>query len=108
MIHLDGTEETRAVGTPQGRVISPLLANLFLHYAFDKWMERNYLHVPIERYADNIACHCKSEEQAPNLWQVLKDRFTACNLTVHLTPGQDPDCLLRLNGTRQQVSRVFV
>ena len=42
MIHPDGTEEARDVGTPQGGVISPLLANLFLHYAFDKWMERNY------------------------------------------------------------------
>lgn len=83
VIHPDGTEEARDVGTPQGGVISPLLANLFLHYAFDKWMERNYPQIPFERYADDIVCHCTSEEQARALWKALKDRFTACSLTLH-------------------------
>ena len=49
----DGTLENREKGTPQGGVISPLLANLFLHYAFDVWMSRNYSSVPFERYADD-------------------------------------------------------
>lgn len=48
----------RDKGTPQGGVISLLLANLFLHYAFDKWMERKHPQIPFERYADDIICHC--------------------------------------------------
>ena len=83
VIHPDGTEEAREVGTPQGGVISPLLANLFLHDAFDRWMEIHFPTLPFERYADDIVCHCTSEEQAQDLWQVLKDRFTACHLTLH-------------------------
>ncbi len=83
VIHPDGTEEARDVGTPQGGVISPLLANLFLHYAFDKWMERRYSHIPFERYADDIVCHCTTKKQARYLWKVLRERFKACNLTLH-------------------------
>jgi RNA-directed DNA polymerase len=64
-------------------VISPLLANLFLHYAFDAWMSRNYPHIPFERYADDAICHCKSAEQAQALWSALQDRFTACKLVLH-------------------------
>ena len=48
----DGTLYSRGKGSPQGSVISPLLANLFLHYAFDEWMRRNYDSIPFERYAD--------------------------------------------------------
>ena len=58
----DGTEEARDVGTLQGGVISPLLAYLFLHYVFDKWIALNYPQIPFERYADDIACHCISEK----------------------------------------------
>ena len=54
--------EPRTGGTPQGGVISPLLANLFLHYAFDVWMARTYPRIPFERYADDIICHCKSAD----------------------------------------------
>jgi retron-type reverse transcriptase len=49
-------------GTPQGGVISPTLANLFLHYAFDMWMKRTFPAIPFERYADDCICHCRSEE----------------------------------------------
>ena len=83
MIHPDGTEEARNVGTPQGGVISPQLANLFLHYAFDKWMERKYPHIPFEHYADDIVRHCTTEKQARYIWKVLGERFQACNLTLH-------------------------
>ncbi len=83
VVHPDGREEARTVGTPQGGVISPLLANLFLHYAFDRWMELNAPEIPFERYADDIVCHCTSEAQAQHLWRVLRDRFSACNLTLH-------------------------
>src|ERR1700730_12797267 len=79
----DGTVVPRTAGTPQGGVISPLLANLFLHYAFDAWMSRNYPYIPFERYADDAICHCKSAEEARALWSALQDRFAACKLVLH-------------------------
>ena len=59
----DGSVVPRTAGTPQGGVISPLLANLFLHYAFDAWMSRNYPHIPFERYADELARAAGTEER---------------------------------------------
>jgi RNA-directed DNA polymerase len=79
----DGSVVPRTAGTPQGGVISPLLANLFLHYAFDTWMARNHPRIPFERYADDVICHCKSAEDAQALWSVLADRFAACKLVLH-------------------------
>jgi group II intron reverse transcriptase/maturase len=70
-------------GTPQGGVISPLLANLFLHYAFDKWMERNFPNIPFERYADDSVCHCKSEAQAKMLKIALEERMKEVGLELH-------------------------
>lgn len=70
-------------GTPQGGVISPLLANLFLHYAFDKWMEREYPTVPLERYADDAVCHCKSRTQANELKERLSERMFEVGLELH-------------------------
>ena len=72
----DGSVVPRTAGTPQGGVISPLLANLFLHYAFDAWMSRNYPHIPFERYADDAICHCKSAEQARALWSAEAAPFS--------------------------------
>ena len=60
----DGTLEQRTRGTPQGGVISPLLANLFLHYAFDIWMQRHFPGVRFERYADDAIVHCRTEQEA--------------------------------------------
>jgi hypothetical protein len=79
----DGSLIGRERGTPQGGVISPLLANLFLHYAFDRWMRRNHPGVPFERYADDAICHCRSEEQARALRASLERRFADCELTLH-------------------------
>ena len=70
-------------GTPQGGVISPLLANLYLHYSFDKWMEKNYSEIPFVRYADDMVIHCKSEQQANYILDKIKTRLNACNLSVH-------------------------
>src|SRR5262249_25753810 len=67
----------------QGGVISPLPANLFLHYGFDVWMARTFAHIPFERYADDIICHCKSAEEARALWGAIADRFAACKLVLH-------------------------
>ena len=63
----DGTMVPRERGTPQGSPISPLLANLFMHYAFDTWMDREFPGCPFERYADDIVAHCDTEEQAREL-----------------------------------------
>ena len=79
----DGSVVLRTSGTPQGGVVSPVLANLFLHYAFDMWMKRTYPHIPFERYADDAICHCKSAEEAQALWSALADRFAACKLVLH-------------------------
>jgi RNA-directed DNA polymerase len=79
----DGSIVSRTAGTPQGGVISPLLANLFLHYAFDMWMARTYPHIPFERYADDAICHCKSAVEAQALWSALADRLAACKLVLH-------------------------
>ena len=79
----DGTQKVREQGTPQGGVISPLLANLYLHYAFDVWMKRNYPNIPFERYADDIVIHCRSEAQAKMLRQALDRRMQQCCLSLH-------------------------
>ena len=70
-------------GTPQGGVISPLLANLFLHYAMDRWLSENYPTIPFERYADDAVCHCKSESEAKQLKEALTKRLKACKLELH-------------------------
>jgi hypothetical protein len=79
----DGSVVPRTAGTPQGGVVSPLLANLFLHYAFDMWMARTYPHIPFERYADDAICHCQSADEAQEVWSALADRFVACKLVLH-------------------------
>ncbi len=79
----DGTLEERTKGTPQGGVISPLLANLFLHYAFDLWMRRNFPSVRFERYADDAIVHCGSERQARAVLDAIRGRFEQCGLELH-------------------------
>lgn len=89
----DGTRQMRDRGTPQGGVISPLLANLFLHYAFDKWMERHYPKVLFERYADDVICHCDSEAQTQTLLADLKARMEQCQLELHPEKTQVVYCV---------------
>jgi group II intron reverse transcriptase/maturase len=79
----DGALVTRNRGTPQGAVVSPVLANLFLHYVFDCWMRRKYPAIPFERYADDAICHCQGEAQALELRQALEQRFAECKLQLH-------------------------
>lgn len=83
VVHPDGTEEARNRGTPQGGVISPILANLFLHYAFDRWMALRHPFIPFERYADDVVCHCTTQQQAEHLRQALEARMAACQLRLH-------------------------
>ena len=79
----DGSLIVRERGTPQGGVISPILANLFLHYAFDMWMTRNHPAIAFERYADDAICHCTTEAEASALRVSLEERFAECELTLH-------------------------
>jgi RNA-directed DNA polymerase len=79
----DATKTDRERGTPQGGVISPLLANLFLHYSFDRWMAETHPSIPFERYADDIVVHCRSEAQAQFIRRELEERLAACRLELH-------------------------
>ena len=73
----------RTKGTPQGGVVSPLLANLFLHYAFDRWVSENLPGVPFCRYSDDGVLHCKSKVQAEMVIRKLGERFRVCGLELH-------------------------
>ena len=79
----DGSLVGRDKGTPQGSVISPLLANLFLHYVFDKWMQTEFPTVPFERYADDVICHCVSEKQAKFILGEIRKRVAGFKLELH-------------------------
>ena len=79
----DGQLVQREKGTPQGGVVSPLLANLFLHYAFDLWMRRKYPHLPFERYADDVIVHCRTEAQAQEVRAAIALRMQECRLELH-------------------------
>jgi len=91
-------------GTPQGGVISPLLANLYLHVVFDGWMKQNYPGVRFERYADNIIIHTRREQIAQSILKKLYKRSTECGLTIH--PAKTKIVCLNRNQTRTSVSEV--
>ena len=75
--------EARDRGTPQGSAISPVLANIYLHYAFDSWMAREFPTIPFERYADDVVVHAKSERQARFVLGEIKTRMAACHLELN-------------------------
>lgn len=79
----DGREEARFKGTRQGGVISPLLANIYLHYTMDAWLEKYYPEVKFERYADDAVIHCQSEATVRNLKDNLEARLRSCGLEMH-------------------------
>lgn len=83
MQHSDGKLEARDCGTPQGGVISPVLSNLYLHYAFDKWMQSAHAEKPWCRYADDGLIHCKTEQEAQQMLRELAERFADCGLELH-------------------------
>lgn len=85
VLHESGQIEQRDKGTPQGGVISPLLANLYLHYSFDVWMTKNYHNVPFERYADDIVIHARNEAEAKEVQTSLTARLRECHLEIHPT-----------------------
>ena len=79
----DGTLVKRHKGTPQGGVISPVLSNLFMHYAFDMWMTRTHPDLPWCRYADDGVVHCRTERDALALRAALAARLEECGLQMH-------------------------
>jgi RNA-directed DNA polymerase len=79
----DGRLVPREKGTPQGGVASPLLANLFLHYALDRWLATNYPRVAFERFADDVIVHCKTEREALAMRKVIAERLQNCGLELH-------------------------
>jgi hypothetical protein len=87
----------RERGTPQGGVVSPILMNLFMHYAFDVWMKRTNPSCPFARYADDAVVHCSSKQQAEQVMRPIAERLAECGLTMHpekskdrVLPGQQP------------------
>ncbi|HTX77989.1 MAG TPA: group II intron reverse transcriptase/maturase [Terracidiphilus sp.] len=85
MVQEDGTTIGRSRGTPQGGVVSPILANLFMHYTFDLWMARTHPELPWCRYADDGLVHCRTEQEADALKAKLQARLAECHLEMHPT-----------------------
>jgi RNA-directed DNA polymerase len=79
----DGTLMERDKGTPQGSAVSPILANLFMHFALDNWMARRYPDCPWERYADDAVVHCVSKEQAEHVLAAIAERMEEVGLRLH-------------------------
>jgi RNA-directed DNA polymerase len=79
----DGQLVAREKGTPQGGVISPLLANLFLHYVFDRWMAKHQAKFPFERFADDAIVHCRTEQEAEEVRSAIAERLRECGLELH-------------------------
>jgi RNA-directed DNA polymerase len=80
---VDGLQDSRTVGTPQGGPLSPVLANLFLHYALDHWLTAHHPGIPFCRYADDGILHCTSKAEADSMREHLAERLTACGLELH-------------------------
>jgi RNA-directed DNA polymerase len=85
MVREDGTTVERSSGTPQGGVVSPTLANLYMHYSFDVWMKRTHPQLPWCRYADDGLVHCRTRQEAEALKAELHVRLAECHLEMHST-----------------------
>lgn len=105
----DGTQESRSVGTPQGGPLSPVLANLFLHYALDRWLTVNHKDIPFCRYADDGILHCRSEDEAHYLRERLALRLRDCGLEMHPTKTRVVYCKdSRRTETHEQIQFDFL
>jgi RNA-directed DNA polymerase len=105
----DGSMVVRDKGTPQGAAISPLLANIFMHYTFDAWMAREYPAVAFERYCDDVVVHCVSERHARNMRTAIADRLAEVGLTLHPEKTRLVYCKdSRRRGTHEYISFTFL
>jgi RNA-directed DNA polymerase len=105
----DGSLVERDRGTPQGSAISPLLAKMFLHYAFDAWMAREFRDVRFERYCDDIVVHAASEQQARKLWSAIARRLADCGLQLNEQKTRIVYCKdAKRHGSYEQVSFTFL
>jgi len=98
----NGNRIERTRGTPQGSVISPILSNLFLHYAFDLWMKRTHPDLPWCRYADDGLVHCRTEKEAEALKAELQTRLAECQLEMHPTKTRIVHCKVTNRGRAYQ------
>lgn len=96
-----------SIGTPQGGVISPLLANLFLHYVLDKWMEKKYPNVSFVRYADDIIIHCKSEWESQEILNAIRNRLAECKLRLNEEKTEIVYCQTAYRPKRKDYSKKF-
>src|ERR1019366_4730625 len=104
----DGTLQQRDRGTPQGSAVSPVIANLFLHYAFDMWMARTFPGVPFERYVDDAVIHCASERQAREVLAALQERMSEVGLALHPDKTRIVYCQdARRRGSHEHTSFTF-
>lgn len=109
IIQADGQKRTREQGTPQGGVISPLLANLFLHYAIDHWLKLHHSEIRFERYADDSVLHCSSKTEAETLLSKLKERVENLKLELHGSKTKIVYCKQsRRQGSFSEVSFTFL
>jgi RNA-directed DNA polymerase len=104
----DGTLRQRDRGTPQGSAVSPVIANLFLHYAFDVWMARTFPGVAFERYVDDAVIHCVSESQAREVLAALQERMSEVGLALHPYKTRIAYCQdARRRGSHEHTSFTF-
>ena len=104
----DGTLVQRVKGTPQGSPISPVLANLFLHYGLDAWMDREFPAVPFERFADDAVIHCVSDRQARFVRDAVARRLVEVGLELHPDKTRIVYCKdSRRRGAYEQISFTF-
>ena len=105
----DGTLQQRDRGTPQGSAVSPVIANLFLHYAFDMWMARKFPGVAFERYVDDAVIHCVSERQAREVLAALQERMSEVGLELHPDKTRIVYCQdARRRGSHEHTSFTFL
>jgi RNA-directed DNA polymerase len=98
----DGSKEERTKGTPQGGVISPMLANMFLHFVFDKWMQLYHLSNPFERFADDVIIHCRSLKEAEHVLEQTGKRMEKCGLMLHPEKTKIVNCQMSDVGQKRR------